>query len=64
MKDFPTWKHLSNLFHNSEVRKFQVQGLIETLWIKKNLKQTIEAKTDKFKYVRGEKKQWYIISCL
>ena len=46
-------KYLSNLF---EVREFKtVQNLVETTSVKKNLKQTIEAKTNKFNFARGGK---------
>ena len=50
------WKHLSDLFQSPEMREFKtLQDLVETTSAKKNLKRTIEAKTNKFKFVRGGK---------
>lgn len=53
---FNVWKHLSNVFDNSEIRELKtVQSMVETTSAKKNLKRTTEAKTNKFNFVREGK---------
>ena len=53
---FNVWKHLSNVFDNSEIRELKtVQSIVETTSAKKNLKRTTEAKTNKFNFFREGK---------